>query len=321
MNRLWQVVLGATLLLLLSGGCSIKLAYNNADRLIRWNVDDYIDLTRPQKRFLNGELERLLYWHRTTQLPQYASALGRLNNDIANAVGGPDAVLVDDFNDFIETALLWGEAVEAKSHRTASQVLLSLTAEQIEALPELLEKDNRKLLEDEEGKTLLENQARWEKEVRKGLQRFMGRFSTEQRTFLHQQAQQYEPERVLWVDYRRRWQVETLRLLQQWIDGEMDSESYVAAFEAHSDAREDFYGEFGPVWERNQALGVATAAGLLVRMQPTQQMRLYEALEDIAEDLTELVEEAEPEPPTPLAASECLRAHSSCPGAPLNAPP
>ncbi|MGI9326915.1 MAG: DUF6279 family lipoprotein [Pseudomonadales bacterium] len=321
MTRTWHFALGAMLLLLFSGGCSIKLAYNNADRLIRWNVDDYVDLTRPQKRFLTAELERLLYWHRTTQLPQYASALERLNNDIANAVGGPDAVLVDDFNEFIETALLWGEVVEAKAHRTASQILLSMTAEQIRALPALLEKDNRKLLKDEEGKTLLENQARWEKEVRKGLQRFMGRLNKEQKSFLHGQAQQYEPERVLWVDYRRRWQAEMLRLLQQRMNGEIDSESYVVAFEAHSDAREEYYGEFGGVWERNQTLGVATAAGLLVRMQSAQQARFFESVEDIAEDLFELVEEAEPEPPTPLAASECLRAHSSCPGAALNALP
>ena len=59
-------------LVLLSGGCSVKLIYNNADRFIRWEVADFVDFDPQQRAYFDGELALLLYWHRQTQLPLYA---------------------------------------------------------------------------------------------------------------------------------------------------------------------------------------------------------------------------------------------------------
>ena len=315
-----KLIVGAWLAMLLIAlsGCSIKLAYNNADRLIRWGIDDYVDLTREQRAFLNPELKRLLYWHRTTQLPRYATTLRTLQADIDRAVGSDGVALSEDFGAFIETALSWGELVQEKAQRAGSQVLISLTQRQIDALPRRLAADNKDLAKDERGKSLEASQKRWAKEVRKGLQRFTGRLTDQQRSYLARQAEYYEPERELWVAYRQRWQEDVLALLTLWRDREIDAQTLVQRFRALADARESYYGDFGPVFERNEVLSRDTLAGLLVRMNPAQRKRFARGLQSIAQDLDELVAQAKPEPPAPLMAGDCLAVHPDCPGIPIN---
>lgn len=78
MNRL---PLFACLIILLQG-CSSQFAYNNADWLSNWYIDDYLDLNTEQNRILKKELEAVLVWHRTTQLPAYKTQLITLSNDL-----------------------------------------------------------------------------------------------------------------------------------------------------------------------------------------------------------------------------------------------
>ncbi|MEM1229674.1 MAG: DUF6279 family lipoprotein [Pseudomonadota bacterium] len=317
------VVLGGLLL----SGCSIKLAYNNADRLIRWSVDDYVDFERPQRDFLSGELARLLYWHRTTQLPRYTGVLRRLEADIALAAGsslrgddGAQAQLEAQFRDFLTVALEWAETIQQQGQRTGSQLLVSLTPEQIGELPDKLSRENRKFAKEEAGKTLEENRARWAREVRKGLKRFTGRLSTVQKDYIAGQSLRYEPEFVPWVRYRERWQADLLVLLDRWAQQSIDAPTLVTRFRALADARESYYGDFAPVRESNEALAIETIAGVFTRMTPEQAARYSERFLAIVEDLEELVEEAAPAPPPALTAAECLWVTPTCPGPPINAP-
>ena len=70
------LVLGAVVLV--TGGCSIKLAYNNVDRLVRWGVSDYVDLDRQQKAALTEGINRIHRWHRYNHLPLYADYMTEL---------------------------------------------------------------------------------------------------------------------------------------------------------------------------------------------------------------------------------------------------
>jgi hypothetical protein len=65
-------------------GCTSKLAYNNADWLAQWYIDDYLDLSRDQNRNLEIELSSILEWHRNTQLLHYRQQLVTLSNDLDN---------------------------------------------------------------------------------------------------------------------------------------------------------------------------------------------------------------------------------------------
>lgn len=69
-------------LLILLQGCSSKFAYNNADWLSNWYLDDYLDLNADQNRILKEELISILQWHRNTQLSKYKQQLLMLSKDI-----------------------------------------------------------------------------------------------------------------------------------------------------------------------------------------------------------------------------------------------
>ena len=56
-------------------GCATKLLYNHADWLIARQLDGYLDLSRPQKTFVDERLDSILDHHRHEALPRYEAVL------------------------------------------------------------------------------------------------------------------------------------------------------------------------------------------------------------------------------------------------------
>ena len=77
-SRIIRLLLAASLLSLLAGCSSVKLAYNNMPDLAYWWADGYTDLNEPQSLLLRGELARLHDWHRKTELPRIADLLRQI---------------------------------------------------------------------------------------------------------------------------------------------------------------------------------------------------------------------------------------------------
>ncbi|KUJ71494.1 hypothetical protein AVO41_08195 [Thiomicrospira sp. WB1] len=56
--------------------------YNQLDWLLPWYIDDYVSIETHQQDQLDHRIERLITWHRTQQLPLYASLVKKLNHQI-----------------------------------------------------------------------------------------------------------------------------------------------------------------------------------------------------------------------------------------------
>lgn len=80
------LLLLAPLLLLLQACSAVRLAYNNADTLLYWRLDSYVDVTAEQAPRVRESLARFVDWHRRTQLPRYADELQRLRPRLAGDV-------------------------------------------------------------------------------------------------------------------------------------------------------------------------------------------------------------------------------------------
>ena len=282
-------------------GCSVKFVYNNADRLVRWEVSDYVRLNAEQRVYFDAELATLLYWHRTTQLLEYAEFL----EGFAAAV--PRGFTASQLRAYFDQAEDLGERLEQRMLPIAVQILLSLDDTQREQLPAKLAEGNEEWGEDEIGKTTAQAQLRWAKEVRDGFQRFSGRMTRGQWEQLQVMAQNYQPHLVLWMEYRDRWQQALLNLLQ----ADLEPAAFAAAFVQLSNDREAYYGEFGPVFAANEAAGTDIAVWLLANLTERQQDRLIETLTDFAQDFRELAAEAAPQPPPPAT---CLVPLRDCSG-------
>ena len=120
MRSLTGAILIGTLLAA-SGGCSVKMMYNNLDRLARWSASDYVDMTDAQREYFEAEVDAMLYWHRAEELPRYAAYLDELEPALG---AGADP---DEVQGLFDTMYAWWEAIEARAMPMLTEILLSLS--------------------------------------------------------------------------------------------------------------------------------------------------------------------------------------------------
>ena len=270
---------------LLMSGCSIKMAYNNMDRLIRWGVSDYVDLNRAQKDTLNREIRKFQYWHRVNHLPEYAAYMEVLATTMT------DTVSVAQMQGIFDQVTSWADEVEEEVTPLIIEVMASLTDEQVAKLPEKLEQSNVEIAESELESDLETAQADWAKELEESMKQFIGRLTPEQKSYIARRSSGYLPERVLWAEYRRRFQADLLGLLDQ----RDDRESFASSYRALVDARESYYGEeLTKRFDHNQQLGFEVSAHVLSDLTEKQSEKFVRELTELGEDFAELAEEAEP---------------------------
>lgn len=276
---------------MLSGGCGVKLAYNNMDRFARWGMSDYVDINAEQRAYFDAEIDKILYWHRTEQLPEYAALFESLESQFADGTSRAEMQAIGD------QFFLWYEDIEAQLLPFGIEMLLSLTPEQVAELPEKLQRDNAELAEDETGLTVKESQARWQQEYVDGFSRFSGRLNPDQKAYLTEQSVRYIPQYDLWADYRRRWQADVMQLV---VEGRDDPAAFDKAFRDLVARRIPvYYGdELTAIFDHNELLYQDVTVWLINNLTDKQKERLFTRIQDLARDFRELTAEAAPEPPT-----------------------
>lgn len=268
------VVIGLAL-----SGCSIKMAYNNLDRLVRWRVSDYVDLHRAQKEVLQRELSTIHAWHRVNHLPQYAELVGEMAKQL------PDGVSVTRVADMFEQLEFWADEVEQKFTPLVIEIIVSLSDEQVIDLKAKLEDSNDELAQRKSKKTLRETQLLWAEEFVDRLKNFTGKLDKSQQVYLERRSLEYLPERALWAEYRSRFQADLLALIEQ----RQEHANFDAAYRALVASRKGYYGaELASVFANNQRLNQAAAAYILSSLSDQQSARFVQALRDLGEDFTEL---------------------------------
>lgn len=119
------------------GGCLVRVAYNNADTIIRWELNRYFDLEAEQERLLDARLPDHLDWHRTQELPRAINFLVRARTALDDGIS--DAELSGLFDDFSGL----NQALVARLLGDGTALLAQLDAEQIEYLQRKLARANK----------------------------------------------------------------------------------------------------------------------------------------------------------------------------------
>ena len=155
-------------------------------------------------------------------------------------------------------------------------------------MPARLDKSNEEIAEDELDISLEKVQANWARDFADVLERFVGRLQRDQKDYILRKASAYQPERVLWAEYRQRWQADFIKLLAR-----RDQKGFAEDFIALSKARDAYYGEaFTKVSAENIQLSREVAAHLLSNLTIRQSERFSESLLELAEDFEELAAQA-----------------------------
>jgi len=277
--RAARVLVFPLLLALLVGGCTVRLAYNNVDRLARWAISDYISMDDVQRQRFDAGVLELWAWHRATHLPRYADFFDALQS---LAVNGTDA---DEIEAIVNTIVDWALEIEEQAHPLAVDLLTSLSEEQVAALARRMRESNDRLARDERRQTLEQSRRGWQRETANRFSRLAGRLTGPQRAYLAQQSVRYQPDTELWAAYRERWQADLLELLAF----RADRAYFESGYRALSANREQYYGaELAAVWANNRALAAEVTAWLINDMTGRQRSRFRSRLEGLAADFRQL---------------------------------
>jgi hypothetical protein len=277
-------------------GCGLKLAYNNLDRIIPWVADDYIEFDDLQEEYFDAELQSVLYWHRTTQLPVYAASLRRFDADIAEGLT-------------LEELLTMEEQVLAASHRLrgrfvpmAAEILYSTSPAQRLDIKRRFDRRNAKYLKPIADLDIDGERKRWRRDFQDGFKFFVGRVSRAQAERIERVAVDYVPEERMWIEYRERWQRHVFSLM----DEQLSYPELLLRIGEMVDYRERWYGaEYDEVMRRNERLYRGLAVDLANSLSERQRRALSKRLLGWAEAFEELALDADPRPPPRACMAGC----------------
>jgi hypothetical protein len=273
--------LSLVICLLLLPACTNTFIYNQLDWLIPWYVDDYVDLTRVQKKDLKAGLKSTLRWHRAEELASYLLIINRIEEDLQRPVTGATV------QSWANQALAAWERVEARMLPLAFELGADLSDQQMQGFidklweqqeefeEEYLERDDLEYIED--GYETLEENSR----------DFLGRLSPEQKQLLQLAAESLRRFDYAWLEERRAW----LEELQGYLKREPGwQQAILDAIEVREQARETRYSE---AYLYNQGIINGAIAGALNLRSDKQSARLQRALDHFREDLNTLIAQAD----------------------------
>jgi hypothetical protein len=134
LQRLLKVALLLPALIWLAGCSGARLAYNNADTVMRWMADDYFALEGPQEEDFKARLARFHAWHRNEELPRYSALMTSAGDKLAGGL--------------TQQELLWAwDSVKARYGGLAAHAAPELAAVLVTLTPAQFERLNKKFAE------------------------------------------------------------------------------------------------------------------------------------------------------------------------------
>jgi len=276
-----RVILVAALAALLVSCTFTRFAYNQADTLAAWTVDEYFGLDGTQKDEFNKRFERLYSWHRYEQLPEYAQFMRTAHGRMQAGLSREDVLW---FSDGIKTRI---RALARKAAPDAAALLATVTPAQIEHLQRKWDKENRKYVRERKvNGTLEERQEAEAKRLIKHIQEWLAPLNGEQEqriAALARELPQLERERYA---ERLRRQKAFLELLSHRQEDPQRFTARVADYMANWERGRsaDYQKQLDLAWQKRAELFVAAD-----RMLTTDQRKVaLRRIETYADDFTHL---------------------------------
>jgi hypothetical protein len=284
-GRRWRGWLGAAVAALLLAACStVKLGYNNADTLLVYTVDSYFDLNREQSQLVGTQVQKLLAWHRATQLPAYAQLLADAQRQIEQGPLSADALLA-----FYGRMTSYLAAAGDQAAPELAQLALTLTPAQIDHFAQKLDKDTskaRRELVRLNGRDTLDDRV---KRATERAEDWLGSVSDEQAALIRRTLAARPANQAWWIEERARRQ-QVLVVLLRKIEAEKPdvatTATWLRAYFAQLELPQD------PA-QRAQVLefrrgNAQMMAGVLNLASPEQKAHLLKRLQGYAQDFTAL---------------------------------
>lgn len=125
---------------LLAGCSAVRIGYRQADVILAWHASDYFDFDKQQKQEFDKRLARLLEWHRRDQLPNYEEFLTEVQKRVQHSMTREDATWI------VEGVKARFRNIVNRGANDAADILAKVKSENLFAIRNQFEKDNRKFV-------------------------------------------------------------------------------------------------------------------------------------------------------------------------------
>jgi hypothetical protein len=280
----WPRLLALALAAFVLAACStIKLGYNNADRLLLYSLNDYLDLTPEQERLTRKRVNAAHDWHRSTQLADYAAFLRQAQSRIDGSLTPAEVV---EFNEGLNERLA---AVGERIGPDFAQLALTLSPPQIDRLDKKMGGDTRKARREFGAANTPEA---IEQRVKKYVERadfWLGKLTPEQIDLVRASLAARPGASSYWIEERERRQRDLLVLLRRIQTEQPTLETATQWIRAYfAELAEPPRQEQRARAEAYRQHRAALIADLLNRATPQQLALLNRRLKGFVDDLTSL---------------------------------
>jgi hypothetical protein len=184
------------------------LAYENAAPMLTWVVDEYLDLSGPQKEWVRRRLNGAMDWHRARELPRYQDFFER----VSQKADGPIAVAEIE-RAHRELYVRYHEMLE-RVLPDAAELLSQLDAEQVHHLQDKLEENDRKFVKEQVKADLAERRKDQARKWIDHLESWVGRLESSQRRLVREHVAGFADTSSERLAERRYRETEVLRLVR-----------------------------------------------------------------------------------------------------------
>jgi hypothetical protein len=177
-----------------------RVAYDNADTMLRFMASSYLDLDAAQSDDLTPRIVRFHQWHRSNELPVYAALLRSASQRAARGITAEDVAW-----GLVNVRLRY-RRFAAKAAEDAAPVLATLASAQLAALERKFADNNEKY-----AKEFLpsDDEKRRRRQLKRMLERFgdfAGELTADQEARIGRFALAHERHVALRFEDRQRWQ-------------------------------------------------------------------------------------------------------------------
>src|SRR5688572_21904797 len=210
MLKLYSTRIIIPLLLLLLAGCTTKVSYNFLDWAMEWKVQRMVTLHGQQKQQMRQAVQEFHQWHRTTQLPLYATYLESVENLLQQ--GPLTAAVIHAETDKIQ--LLMDKSFNKILPDTAA-VLAQLDETQVNQLMERVTEEREEYREEYVDISKSKQIKKRRDEFIKYLSDWVGRLDSQQKKQIQLWAESMKPYEALNLQQQIMWESDLEKTLAQ----------------------------------------------------------------------------------------------------------
>jgi hypothetical protein len=282
-SRFLRVALMASLVALVAGcGTALRIAYNNSDVAVRYLAHEYFDLHNDQSEAFKVQLARFHAWHRSEELPKYATLLDNAAGRVQHGLAPGDVTWA------IASVRERAKALTGQAVADAAPVMTMLGPDNVAALERKLESNNAKFAKQfASGNERKDERAR-AKRVRERIEEWTGSLTPEQESLVDAYVASIPRLTEAQLEDRKRRQQELVSIFETY-RGKPELATKVRAFML------DWEAERGPEYKRLAAEQEARFVQLMVDLDrtltPKQRTTAVERLRRNAQELRALADE------------------------------